>query len=507
MLLAVIMFGLQVLWRGHLTGVDEYDDGVYFGAAINLVHGVLPFSGYAFLQPPGIAVVLAPFAFAARWTGTAHAFEAARVFIAVLGIANVWLMGRLLRHRPTSELVVAMTIMAVYPGALASAQTVLIEPVVVVLCLLGLVVLFEEDQLTVSRRRQVTAGVVLGLAVATKVWALAPLLVLAVVLWRASRTLSGITPVARLFGGAWAGFLVVCAPLAGAAPRASFHEVFVVQATRYVGGYSWRERLQNLSGTTLLVHESATTVRGQHTFDAVLVAVAVFVVAVVAVSWRTARPVLPLEVVGISTTLLVAVSFKFAHAYYYHYSGFVAPFLALAATRAVTCLVSGARRPDSHALARRIGAGGSLAVVGVLLPAIAVADVTFLARSSPKPQITAAFRDALPVRGCILHLQPALGLLADRFTANERGCPAVVDYLGEERTLDRGLAQLPEDETTPALQRLMLRWMSSSSVVVVGGMVTSWGPEVSAYVSQHFVAVDVPSQQVIVYTRKAPPSG
>ncbi len=43
---------------GFLTsGTVEYDDGVYLGAAMRLLHGALPYKDYAFVQPPGIIVV------------------------------------------------------------------------------------------------------------------------------------------------------------------------------------------------------------------------------------------------------------------------------------------------------------------------------------------------------------------------------------------------------------------------------------------------------------------
>jgi len=55
---------------GWLTGVTEYDDGPYFGSAVRLVHGVLPYRDYAFVQPPGIAVLMSPVGLLTYLTGT-----------------------------------------------------------------------------------------------------------------------------------------------------------------------------------------------------------------------------------------------------------------------------------------------------------------------------------------------------------------------------------------------------------------------------------------------------
>src|ERR1700749_3074428 len=53
---------------GFLTsGTVEYDDGVYLGAATQLLHGTLPYSGYAFVQPPGILIIALPFAVIAHF--------------------------------------------------------------------------------------------------------------------------------------------------------------------------------------------------------------------------------------------------------------------------------------------------------------------------------------------------------------------------------------------------------------------------------------------------------
>jgi hypothetical protein len=45
---------------GYLLGVTEYDDGSYFGSAVRLVHGVLPYRDFVFVQPPGITLLMTP---------------------------------------------------------------------------------------------------------------------------------------------------------------------------------------------------------------------------------------------------------------------------------------------------------------------------------------------------------------------------------------------------------------------------------------------------------------
>ena len=76
----VLALGLRLLLLsrpGYLTGVTEYDDGPYFGSAVDLLHGVLPYRDFIFVQPPGITLLMLPAAALAKVTGTATAMAAA----------------------------------------------------------------------------------------------------------------------------------------------------------------------------------------------------------------------------------------------------------------------------------------------------------------------------------------------------------------------------------------------------------------------------------------------
>ena len=60
--LSALGLGLRLyllLRPGYLLGVTEYDDGSYFGSAIRLVQGQLPYRDFVFVQPPGITLLMA----------------------------------------------------------------------------------------------------------------------------------------------------------------------------------------------------------------------------------------------------------------------------------------------------------------------------------------------------------------------------------------------------------------------------------------------------------------
>ncbi len=117
--------------------VTQYDDGPYFGSAVRLVHGVLPYRDYAFVQPPGITVLMSPAALESYLGGTAWGLVLGRILTVLAGTAAVVLAGLLVRHRGVLAVLLTGGIMAIYPPAAASARTVLLEPWLVLFCLAG----------------------------------------------------------------------------------------------------------------------------------------------------------------------------------------------------------------------------------------------------------------------------------------------------------------------------------------------------------------------------------
>jgi hypothetical protein len=108
-----------------------------------------------------------------------------------------------------------------------------------------------------------------------------------------------------------------------------------------------------------------------------------------------------------------------------------------------------------------------------------------IAAAPPATQVAAVVGDHLPAEGCILYTDPAVGILADRFTADARGCPTVVDWLGEERVLDHGTDESHSDTRNTALQS---RWLAAvrASVAMVINKNTDWDATVRRYAREHF---------------------
>lgn len=159
----------------YLTGITEYDDGVYLGGAVSLVSGTVPYHGFAFVQPPGILLLMVPVALLAKVSAVTSAMAAARLLTVGASAACVTLLGSLVRHRGAFVTLVACGVLAVYPDDIMAAHTVLLEPWMNLLVLAGACVAFRGGRLA-APRRLTRAGVLFGVAGAVKYWAVLPAL-------------------------------------------------------------------------------------------------------------------------------------------------------------------------------------------------------------------------------------------------------------------------------------------------------------------------------------------
>ena len=95
-----------------------------------------------------------------------------------------------------------------------AAHTVLLEPWLVLFCLLGALAVFDGDQVAAAvRRRLAWGGAAFGFAVAIKLWAVLPVLVVVLVLCRRRR--AWLPYVAGLAAGFGIPMLPVCGTGAG----------------------------------------------------------------------------------------------------------------------------------------------------------------------------------------------------------------------------------------------------------------------------------------------------
>ncbi len=236
----------QLLGMGEWHQYLEYDDGVWFGTAVRLAHGILPYRSFVDDQPPGVPVLMLPFAWWSRSGGTRSAFAAARLAVPLVGSVGVVALGWTVRHRGALTTAIACGVMAVYPLCLIDQRTVMLEPFCATFCLLGLAAVFHQDRMSSRTGRLAVAGACFGVAGACKAFALLPFVVVVAALLASP----GRRRLPAFLAGTGASFAVLCGPFLVLAPGAFLHDVVVTQFARTgVSEPSRYDRLASLVGS------------------------------------------------------------------------------------------------------------------------------------------------------------------------------------------------------------------------------------------------------------------
>jgi hypothetical protein len=491
---------------GFLLGVAEYDDGPYFGSAVRLVHGSMPYRDFVLVQPPGITLLMSPVGLLTYWTGTAWGLAIGRILTVLAGTAGVALAGLLVRHRGLLAVLLTCGIVAVYSDGVAAAHTVLVEPWLVLFCLAGAVTVFDGDRITASTKRLVWGGVLFGFAGAVEAWAIVPVLVLAAL------CLPQIKRAAIFAGGVAAGFLIPVLPFAIAGPSQLYRSLITAQV-----GYRAHAvrvgvllRLRNMIGFPYALGWSTSLL-----LLAVLALVIFVVVTQAAAILVTQQRPPTLDWFAAVTTVLVVFMFLWPPQFHYHFTEFLAPFMALTIALPVSRLFGGTR-PDgglavtwpptgSAKTARQAG----LAIVGVSAAALAVvAAFQFRfegAATRVLGPIPAAIDQLIPPGACVLTDQASVTLAANRFVSTDPNCPKLIDSLGTTLALSNGLKPQTGAANVAAVNTAWNQAFSKAQYVLLTVSNTrriAWSPQLQAYFAGHFNQVYQSPSSLILYVRK-----
>ena len=475
------------LWPHTFLGVQESDDGVYYGASRLLLHGLLPYDDFTIVHPPGVSVLLLPFAALGEVAGDAVGLAAARVAIVVIAVANVLLVHRLalLLPGPPERLrrvaLVAAGLYALMPDAVVAEHTVLLEPVVTLFGLLALVALLRRPGLLAAG----LSGASCIVAVSVKLFACLYVVgLLGYLLGRTRRHL-----LVPFVAGLTVGSAVLVLPFFLVAPSAFWHDVVVTQLSRPADAAD--------SGVARLVDMTGLGAVG-------VVAGAVLLVVVLAVVAVTqGRPSPPYALVGL-LGVAGAVAFLRSPSYFPHYGAFLAPFLALVVSR---CLV----RDDLRVWLRRSAA----VVVGCVAATYAAGSAYDVATSRGQDDFGQVGRLVGP-GSCVFSelASPALaaGVLRDPSAA----CPSWLDGRGVAYTQATGW---PADQDYyPAGFVADARWqegvraqLAAADYLLISaapGRVPEWDQATRAYAAAHFsrvLTLDGPRHAHAQLWRRTPP--
>jgi len=529
----------------YLTGITEYDDGVYLGGAVSLISGILPYHGFAFVQPPGVLLLMAPAALLAKVFAPAFAMAVARLLTVGASAGCVALTGVLVRHRGAFMTLAACGALAVYPDDIISAHTLLLEPWMNLLVLAGACAAFRDGRLA-TPRRLLWAGMFFGLAGTVKYWAALPALVLlaACLLTGPDSGPAGGPAVGagqrgvkaaravRFAGGAVAGFAVPVLPFAAPWPGLFLRSTLLDQAWRAGSPVPESLRLAHLTGLADLLNDAGQLTvpgnagslfaRGDVTAAATWatewlpVVLAVVLAALLGLGYvagyvRARRGVLadagagtwtgtgtpgspgPLEWYALGTLICTLVAVLAYSAFFYHYADFAAPWLAIAAGYA-----AGALRPEQ---ARRMLAVAAAAFV--VVASLQVWELSGLHASDVHADAA-----LIPPGACVVSDEISLAIAANRFTAGSGGCPDVLDSLattlvaGNGVSVQGGAKALPHvvAEWQAIFERAQYVWLSGTSDRRI-----PWTPGLEAWFARTFRPLNPPKGEFSegqVYVRR-----
>ena len=480
-LLAVALRIYDLTRPGYLFGISEYDDGTDFGSAIRLVHGGVPYRDFIMVQPPGITLIMFPVALITKGMGTITGMAVARVVTALASAAAVPVTGLLTRHRGFVAVLVSCGFLAIYPGSIMAARTVLLEPWLVLFCLLGALAVFDGDRVTTGRRL-LLGGVLFGFAGAVKVWAILPVAVILLLTARRPRQ------AAVYAGGVALGFCVAVVPFALTAPSTFYHSVIVAQLVRndlvrIPQGY----RLQHMLG---LAHLSQLA-------TPVLVIIGIVVVAGIAavsvLGSRLAHSVPPaLDWFATGTCALVVAAFLWPADFYYHYGGFLAPFLALALALPLSRLLAALPTDGTRRWPARVRRWATVATCAalVVLTVLQVAAEEHEASGVPASEIAAVQR-IIPPGACVATDQVSYTIAINRFVSTAPGCSLMIDGVGTDYALSNGRNGQTGAGSSPAV---VAAWLAEFRAARYAWLTTEetrripWTPALTAYF-HNFVAL------------------
>jgi alpha-1,2-mannosyltransferase len=496
-LLALVLRVYQITRPGVLLGVAWYDDGVYFASALRLVQGVLPYRDFVFAQPPGITLLLTPAALLAKAIGTARGMAVARILTLLASTAGVVLGGLLVRHRGLLAVTVTCGLLAVYPASVGDSRTIFLEPWVALFCLAGALAVFDGDRLAGSRRL-LWGGVVFGFAGAIESFAIIPVLVVVALALPQPRR------AATYVGGVAAGFLVPVVPFAILSPRGFYQSVFVAQLVRY--GQTrvpvW-SRLQQMTGLNYVVNPSHLLIA------LVTLALVGFVAVALAGGWViTRRPPPPLDWFAVATTALIVIVFMWPPGFFFHFPGFLAPFLAMAIALPASRLLAAARTPEGRPEARTWLPLAAAALAGLVFVVFAGVQANSETTLTPRmgPRNVAAVRRAIPPGACVLTDQASFTIAANRFYSSVPGCSQMIDPLGVDYALSPGRDGLNGAGKVKAVAVVMRYAFAHAQYVWLAGTYNrrriGWTPALKAYFHQNFVRVLADSKGDALYVRR-----
>ena len=430
---------IPVLRSGGLDAIGQYDAAVYFGSAVGLVHGRLPYRDFLLLHPPGSTLALAPFAALGLVIGDNAAWATARVAMMVVGALTAVLVARVLRSLGVVPALLGGLCYAVLQPAVAIETSTRLEPLAAFSLVAALVLLCVDDPRANLRSWPAAiAGAWLAYAATVKIWGALPLVLVALYLL----ITAGLRRAALFAAGAAAAGVVVCLPFLLAAPSQMWRQVVRNQIGREEASRSNLERIADITGLGLAWNR----------FDeAAAWAIAGASILIVVAAILALRP--PQTRLAVVLLVAFAALLMSTPTWFPHYAGLPAGVLAITLGAAAAVVL----RAVSHPAWRPLVTG--LCGLALLASAVQLSSIE-LGDRFPSRRMAAT---VAPLPGCITADDPGVLLQMGILSRNlRRGCPLVVDPGGY--SYEFGSRQPRARD--PRWQRFFLDYMASGTATM-----------------------------------------
>jgi alpha-1,2-mannosyltransferase len=433
---------VPVLRGGGLFGIGNYyDDGVYYAAATGLVHGRLPYQDFLQLHPPGITLLLAPFAAIAQLIGDSYGFAIARVAWMLLGAANAVLIWKIIRPiGPIAAVFGALGYAVLYPAVYVEKSTLLEGPATTTL-LIAMVLFQPVTQNRLLRRsRAFAAGALLGLAITIKIWGVLTLMIVLgwLLLVRRFRVALQVMIASAVT------VTVICLPFFVAARTAMWNQIVRDQFFRRRRvGITILDRLQGWAGLDILERSLPAAITAA-------AAASVLCAAVLAWGYREAQLAVLLMIVQGTFLLITQVWFP-------QFPALTAAALAITVGAAIGRLTALAGAGPLRTLIIGSFAGA------LLVYACGYATVRF---NRPFPDHFRAFTASTP--GCVTSDDQTSLVLTDSLSRNlKRGCWFIADLGGHSHDFAAASGRDTTRNRNKAFQQFALDYLRSGSVTIL----------------------------------------
>jgi hypothetical protein len=485
MVLSIFVIVHEMTLHDVLGGVTFPWAGTNLASSVALSNGQLPYNtfltSFPLTQPPGMTILLLPFAFASHGGDAAGAMAAARIFTALVAIFNVLMVGVTARKHGVASSFIAGTLFALFPLAFYATASYTLEVYLVFFCLMSFNSAFSQGFMQ-KGGRLVTAGALMGFAITIKPWAIVPaaaLLICAAVYWREA--------LGRVAAGMAGGVIVPCIFFFVASPSAFLHDVVAAEIS--TGGASGANaggsRLAQLLGITPpLGFSSAGSLPG---VVLLIITVLVLVAALAKASGST-----PQDWVIFGTAIgLMGLGFL-PGVLPLQYGYFLAAFGAILLGNTVGKIISivstvsvGAGDTSSTVAGgfTLLMIGGMLAVMAVCVPKEANFERAYFEANGNNESSFVA--KSVPAGSCVTSNDPEELVLAGRFDVPS-SCPNFPDPAGISQAA--GAGALPSNPTVVSDWERVFSG-SKYFLEVPGGSTIPWSPALLSYFQKDFIQV------------------